>query len=136
MDTDTTALFDLDVLEATYGPTARDEFARSPIDKQDLLWKWAFETLPSLSEPDFVRQTSHAIFDAATVSRFPGFFDLHFKTTVAYRESERRHTAAHPAEDCNATRLYERAYNSAVRDAGHAHMAAEPRPCTCPTDTD
>lgn len=134
-DSQTTA-FDLDLLETTYGPTARREFEGARESEQPGLWTWAFETLPGMFDSVFVTVASRAIYDSANMGRFRGNFeDVHFKATACYRESERRQRLAHPDEDCRATSLYERAYNITVRDAGHSHMAAEVRPCTCSTDT-
>lgn len=133
-DSQTTA-FDLDLLEATYGPSARREFEGARESEQPALWAWAFETLPAMDDTGFVRVASGAIYDSANMARFRGGFeDLHFKATACYRESERRQRLAHPDEDCRATSLYERAYNVTVRDAGHSHMAHEPRSCTCSAD--
>lgn len=123
--------FDLDLLEATYGPTARREFEHSLADEKPRLWQWAFEVLPVKFDDEFVRTASSAIYDSANMANYPGFENLHFKATVCYRESERRHALAHPDEDCRATSLYQRAFNMAVRDAGHSHMASEIVPCTC-----
>ena len=130
-ETATGLQFDLDLLEATYGISARREFEGTDLAERPALWQWAFETVPAMFDSVFVRATSAAIYDSANMADYRGFENLHFKARVVYAESERRHTAAHPVQDCRATSLYERGFDMAVRDAGHSHMADEVRPCTC-----
>lgn len=122
--------YDLDVLETVVGPTARREFESSLPAFQPEMWDWAM-SLPDMLTTVFVQQASHAIWESANMNRFRGMDHVHFKASAAYAESERRHRAAHPDEDCNATSLYQRAYNSAVRNAGYPNMASEVVGCTC-----
>lgn len=129
-------VYNLDLLVATVGPTAAREFDQSTENCKADLWVWLTETLPTLPDTQFVAAASYAIHDSANVGRFRGNFEaVHCKASACYGESQRRHTVSHPDEDCNASSLYDRAYNMTVRDAGHSQMASDLRPCTCATGT-
>lgn len=129
--TATETVYDLDALEKVAGATARREFEASLPSFRADLWDWAMVRLPAMEDSVFVTKASHAIWDSANMNRFRGMDHVHFKASAAYTESDRRHRAAHPDEECRATSLYQRAYNGAVRDAGYHSMASDIVPCTC-----
>lgn len=131
---DDAAIYDLDALRAVAGPVAVREFEGSLEAFKADLYTWAIETLPTYDDRTFIQRASAAIYDSANMNRFRGMEHVHFKGSAFYTESARRHTLAHPDEDCNATTLYERAYNHSVRDAGYPQMASDLRPCTCKAD--
>lgn len=133
---ETTPAFDLDALEKAVGATARREFEASLPSFRADLWDWAMVRLPAMADSMFVTKASHAIWESANMNRFRGMDHVHFKASAAYTESERRHRAAHPDEECRATSLYQRAYNAAVRDAGYHSMASEIVGCTCTQTSD
>lgn len=115
------------------GRVATREFERCVAYKQDGLFAWVM-TLRDINDVAFTDLAHRVISDAAQVSRFPrGFEDIEFKASAVHFESQRRFDLAHPDEDCNASSLYNEAYNRSVTDYGFANLATPHRPCTCAT---
>lgn len=112
------------------GHVAAREFGSAKEVYRERLREWAV-ALHDLSDADFLGEAASAIHGSALVNSWRGNWEHeHFKASACHHESNRRKTVEH-ADDCEASTLYERAWNSTVRSQGHGHLAHDLRPCTC-----
>ena len=120
-----------------FGPGAAREARSAAETNADMDALLAFgDALMAATDREYVQIASSAVWDAANSSRFqPPSYDVECKASMCFAESERRHQAAGHTEDCRGAALYPRAWNMAVRDAGHSHMVGDRPACTCGHDS-
>ncbi len=111
------------------GPVATREFESAPDWAKPKLRAW-IDSLPTLTDTDFLSEAASAIHGSALAMRFSGNWEHeHCKATVAYREAKFRHEAAGHSQDCHGDTIYCIAHAQVMRSQGH--VPAEPVACTC-----
>lgn len=120
---------DIQSIADIVGPVAVNEFNSASNHYKPGLIKWA-TALPSLSDEQFLRECTRAIYDSALVGKFRGNWEHeHFKASACFTDAKRRHRAAGHSADCKASTLYGQAHARAMREAGHTPPALTG--CTC-----
>lgn len=118
-------------IASLFGAVAADEFRSAHEEYKAALLIWA-ENLRRLTDTQLIDETESAIYQSALVNSWRGNHQhIRFRCTACNRECERRDNAEH-AEGCPARgNRYQRAYNRAVRGAGHDSMVRHLNKCTC-----